>query len=241
MREYRGGATQSPVLLIRGKRIVMQLEDGDMMRLQALVSMIKVSRFIRSLYFLTLRKMKAFSNPKPGLMTSITLSLEVAVDSWTGTLNLRYLPHRIRHLSLTGRSVTVNLGELKYTSLKELNLQFVNISDIDLLALKGTNLEELSLSYNAAFDVASTQEILEKISDLRLRNETKLNSVAIGGTDRINFDEKKRKYRYEVRGGKQQPETPLLDNDASKRSQFSLERRATGSAPFLRRLTRLKP
>ena len=117
------------------------------------------------------------------------ISIKIAIESWTGTLNLKYLPQRVEELSLTGHSVTLDLSELKHNSLRGLYLGFNNITGIDLMASRGSCLEVLKLPHEPA------EVMLDDLNALRMMNQTRLKAVEFGSTDRIDYVESEREYR----------------------------------------------
>ena len=118
------------------------------------------------------------------------ISIKIDIDTWTGTLNLKYLPQRVEELSLREDSVTLDLSDLKHTSLRGLYLEFNSITGIDLMASRGSCLEVLKLPYEP------TDIMLDDLIELRMMNQTRLKSVEFGNTDRIDYVESEKGYRF---------------------------------------------
>ena len=65
------------------------------------------------------------------------------VEGWTGKLDLKFLPPKIKSLVVKGRYVIVDFKHLKFTSLKELVLDFQSIQCIDWFCVRESQLEIL--------------------------------------------------------------------------------------------------
>ena len=142
------------------------------------------------------------------------ISIEIGVETWTGHLNLQYVPRNVDELFLFGQSVAVDLLDLHYSVLRKLDLDFEEISGIDLMALEGLELQRLYLSVNASFANEPLETVLEKMSERRVRGELNIDIVEFDDLA-IEWDSVQKEYIRTVLGGPSSTPTGNLEHKQS--------------------------
>lgn len=119
-----------------------------------------------------------------------------AVEGWTGKLDLKFVPPTIKSLVLKGRSVVVDFKHLRFTSLRELVLDFESIEGIDWLNLKGSQLEMLGLPL--WFRRRFRSKDAKALKELRSQGKIQLDVINFGGTVHIVYHPTSGEYLYYV-------------------------------------------
>lgn len=121
--------------------------------------------------------------------------INVQFEGWTGKLDLKFLPPTIKSLVLRGRSVEVDFKHLRFTSLKELVLDFESIEGIDWLDLEGSQLEALRVPVGFRRSCAKD---LEALRHLRTQGKIKIDAIHFGNLVQIMYHEASCQYLFYV-------------------------------------------
>lgn len=125
----------------------------------------------------------------------------VNVPTWSGVLHLENIPKSVRSMNLHGQSVTINLESLRFSSLKELILDFNQIIGFEtILGITGSQLEVLRLPHHIGLLQQDQQHVLNKLTRMRSKGEIVLKEIAFGRVMReqqfIRYDPKTKQYIY---------------------------------------------
>ena len=102
------------------------------------------------------------------------------VPTWSGVLHLEHIPRSVHSMILKGRSVTVNLRALRFSSLTELTLDFEEISGIEWFALSGSSLEILRFPSYAGPQEQHADRIVKILNKLRAQGKIALQLIDFG-------------------------------------------------------------
>ena len=105
----------------------------------------------------------------------------VNVPSWTGTLHLEHIPPSVRSMKLKGKSVRVDFRSLKYSSLRELSLDFEKVIRFDILSLSGSSLEVLRLPSHRKLQPKEVIHDLGMLRMMRTLDKIRLKMLVFGG------------------------------------------------------------
>ena len=104
----------------------------------------------------------------------------VNVPAWNGVLYLEHTPDSVRSMTLKGHSVRVNLESLRFSSLKELTLDFEIIIGLDIKELSGLTLEILKLPSHPGVHPEDVNHVLNLLSTMRAHGEIQLDRLEFG-------------------------------------------------------------
>ena len=103
------------------------------------------------------------------------------VPTWSGILHLEHIPPSTRSMVLKGASVTLNFQTLRFSSLKELTLDFDEIIGLDIGALSGSSLEVLRLPSHSGLPEEEVADTLAMLNSMRAQEQTQLGVIDFGG------------------------------------------------------------
>ena len=107
----------------------------------------------------------------------------VNVPAWNGVLYLEHTPDSVRSMTLKGHSVRVNLESLRFSSLKELTLDFEIIIGLDIKGLSGLTLEILRLPSHPGLPPEDVNHVLNLLTSMRAQGEMQLDKLEFGRPD----------------------------------------------------------
>ena len=120
------------------------------------------------------------------------------VPSWSGQLNLAYLPRTVRSLCLKGINVSLSIKDLRQSSLKELELQFqkvIGISVAALTRLTGSQLEILRLP-TAEVRESDVEKVLEILNHSKGVGLIELELIEFAGGKWVVYDSDNEQYIF---------------------------------------------
>ena len=120
------------------------------------------------------------------------------VPSLSGQLHLKYVPQTVRSLTVRGMSVSVQINELRQSSLKELEFGFQKVVGINvpaLIRLTEAPLEILRLPTSKLWEGA-VAKLLEMLTHSRAIGLIQLELIEFSGGKRIYYDSDNKTYLY---------------------------------------------
>ena len=105
----------------------------------------------------------------------------VNVPTWSGVIHLEHIPRSVRCMNVKGHSVSVDLRALRFSSLRELTLNFEEVIGFDITALSGSPLEVLKLPSHRKLDEKEVDYIIDMLSMMRKMKKIRLETIVFGG------------------------------------------------------------
>lgn len=136
-------------------------------------------------------------------MQCVELEMD-SVPTWSGALRLEHTPKSVQILVLKGQSVKVDFESLRFTSLRELTLDFEEVIGLNPVALSGSSLKVLRLSSRVVLSGLKVDGLLDTLAGMRARGEIELDCICFGRTKAeqkvIRYNSMAKEYVWRRRG-----------------------------------------